>query len=326
MSLEINITGEVGLIEAFAGLVNSKEENGIIRIPEQYGRGYLRGFNLDPGLRMMIRDYELNKDLVVKRTVATNSPDRLVISFHNVFTSRKDAELQTNKQFNKKQLPSIQVVSGNMDSEMFFPSTSKFNAIIIAVNVDYLKKLLNNHLDKSILKTIVSNNQSYLFEELMSPAIQKVASEIVEVEIPLELQNFYFRVKTEELICLMITELIKRESAKVQSLNVLDVQKIYQIRDIIISKLDTPPILMELSKLAGMSESKLKRLFKQIFGNSIFNYYQNLRMKEAAFLIKENKMSVSEVGYSMGFSNLSHFTKVFEEHIGMKPKRYSVSK
>lgn len=159
---------------------------------------------------------ELNKNLVVKRTVATNLPDPLVISFHNVFASRKDAELHTNKQFNKKQLPSIQVVSGNMDSEMFFPSTSNFNAIIIAVNVDYLKKLLNNHLDKFILKTIVSNNQSYLFEELMSPAIQKVASEIVEVEIPLEIQTFYFRVKAEELICLMITELIKRESIKVQ--------------------------------------------------------------------------------------------------------------
>ncbi len=56
-----------------------------------------------------------------------------------------------------------------------------------------------------------------------------------------------------------------------------------------ISKLDTPPILIELAKSAGMCESKLKRLFKQIFGNSIFNYYQNLRMKEAAYLIKETK-------------------------------------
>lgn len=323
MSLEINITSEGGLIEAFAKLVNSKEENGIIRIPKQYGRGYLRGFNLSQGLRMMIRDYELNKDLVVKRTVATNSPDRLVISFHNVFASKNDLQLQTTNQFNKKQLPSIQIVSGNMDSEMFFPSTSKFNAIIIAVNVDYLKGLLNNNMDNTILKMIIANNQSYLFEELMSPEIQKVASEIVEVEIPLELQNFYFRVKTEELICLMITELIKRESAKVQSLNVKDVQKIYQIRDIIISRLDIPPVLIELAKSAGMSESKLKRLFKQIFGNSIFNYYQNLRMKEAAFLIKGKKMSVSDVGYKMGFSNLSHFTKVFEEHIGMKPKKYS---
>jgi transcriptional regulator GlxA family with amidase domain len=45
-------------------------------------------------------------------------------------------------------------------------------------------------------------------------------------------------------------------------------------------------------------------------------------MKEAARLLKENKMTVSEVGFKMGFSNLSHFAKVFEEHIGTKPKSF----
>jgi AraC-like DNA-binding protein len=74
-----------------------------------------------------------------------------------------------------------------------------------------------------------------------------------------------------------------------------------------------------------MSPSKLKRLFKQIFGNSIFSYYQAFRMKEAARLLKEEKLSVSDVGYQLGFTNLSHFSRVFKEHIGMKPKQYSRS-
>ncbi|QEH41201.1 AraC family transcriptional regulator [Chitinophaga sp. XS-30] len=79
-------------------------------------------------------------------------------------------------------------------------------------------------------------------------------------------------------------------------------------------------------KFSGMSESKLKRLFKQIFGNRIYNYCQCFRMKEAAYLIKEEKLSVSEVGYRLGFSNLSHFSRLFETHIGLKPKKHSVSK
>ncbi len=48
-------------------------------------------------------------------------------------------------------------------------------------------------------------------------------------------------------------------------------------------------------------------------------------MKEAARLLKENKLSVSEVGYKIGFSNLSHFSRVFEKHVGLKPKKYSMS-
>jgi AraC-like DNA-binding protein len=86
-----------------------------------------------------------------------------------------------------------------------------------------------------------------------------------------------------------------------------------------------PPIIKNLASQIGMSESKFKRLFKQIFGDSFFSYYQKFRMKEAARLIKENRMSVSEVGFSLGFSNLSHFAKVFQEHVGMKPKSFQKS-
>ncbi|MBT2622581.1 helix-turn-helix domain-containing protein [Chryseobacterium sp. ISL-6] len=55
----------------------------------------------------------------------------------------------------------------------------------------------------------------------------------------------------------------------------------------------------------------------------IYDYYQHLRMKEAARLLRDEKLSVSEAGYQMGFENLSHFSRVFEKHIGQKPKKYS---
>ena len=43
-------------------------------------------------------------------------------------------------------------------------------------------------------------------------------------------------------------------------------------------------------------------------------------MNEAAQLLRE--LSVSQVGYKIGFSNLSHFTRLFEKHHQVKPKRY----
>jgi len=73
-----------------------------------------------------------------------------------------------------------------------------------------------------------------------------------------------------------------------------------------------------------MSESKMQRLFKQIFGNTIYNYHQFLRVQEAARLIKDEHMSVSEAGYKLNFSNLSYFSRLFEKHIGQKPKKYSL--
>lgn len=54
------------------------------------------------------------------------------------------------------------------------------------------------------------------------------------------------------------------------------------------------------------------------FGNSIFSYYQAFRIKEAARLLTEGTLTVSEVGNQLGFTNLNHFSRVFYDHIGTR--------
>ncbi|RYY20905.1 MAG: helix-turn-helix domain-containing protein [Cytophagaceae bacterium] len=46
-------------------------------------------------------------------------------------------------------------------------------------------------------------------------------------------------------------------------------------------------------------------------------------MQKAAQLLREKQLTVSEVGYQLGLTNLSHFARVFEQHLGLKPKKYS---
>ena len=71
-----------------------------------------------------------------------------------------------------------------------------------------------------------------------------------------------------------------------------------------------------------MSAPKLRKLFKQTFGQGVFAYYQAMRMQQAARLLQEKHLSVAEVGYQLGFTNLSHFARVFEQHFGLKLKKY----
>jgi len=87
-------------------------------------------------------------------------------------------------------------------------------------------------------------------------------------------------------------ELEKRDEKQLYALNIHDIQTIYRVKEQLLEHLETPPIIKELAVSANMSPSKLKRLFKQVFGNSIFSYYQGFRMQEAARLLKEEKLSV----------------------------------
>lgn len=103
----------------------------------------------------------------------------------------------------------------------------------------------------------------------------------------------------------------------------LEMEQIYKVRANILADLSVPPQLPALAKKTGLSLTKMKQVFRQTFGDSIYNYYQSERMRHAAHLLKE--YSVSEVGYHIGFSNLSHFTRVFERHHQVKPKRYKAA-
>jgi AraC-like DNA-binding protein len=176
-----------------------------------------------------------------------------------------------------------------------------------------------------VLKSLLQNTQPLFFEQIIIPSLQKIVDEILNEPVNKSFELFFLRIKTEELICRLLIELEKRDEQNLSALNSVDIQAAYKIKERMLAQLNIPPDIKELAISSNMSPSKLKRLFKQIFGNSIFRYYQEFRMKEAARLLKEEKLSVSEVGYRLGFTNLSHFSRVFQDHTGMKPKQYSRS-
>lgn len=319
--LEVTIKETTGFLTGFAELIGGVLENGILKIPENKGKGYLRGFRLDNTIGMVISNYTFNDNVVARRIGDSNSLKRILFSFNNIFPDYDDKY-----QYSGNDLPSIQIFKGKLNTDTFYPGKTRFRSIMVGIDSIRLKELLGLHEENKIFKNILNNEQPIIFEELVSPKIQEISLEIIESDIPDYLTEFYFKIKAEELICLTLKELFKRENSNIHALNEIDVQKIYHIRDKILTEIHNPPIIKDLAKLAGMSESKFKRLFKQIFGNSFFSYYQGFRMKEAAKLLKENKQTVSEVGYKLGFSNLSHFSKVFEQHMGLKPKSFQKKK
>jgi len=311
MELKPGASGET-FLSGIARAIKSKVEGDKVPIPAALGRGYFQGFAIHPQLRVMIRRYELKKNLTFKVPVPPRQDHVIMIAFHNVF---RDALT--------RDLPYVRVASADFDAELFIPANTTMNAVIIAIYASHLKELLTPQNQHGLLEAVTSARQPFLFEEILSPRIQDVASEMMDEQVAAELRSLYRKIKVEELIYLLFVELLKRENGPIQSLKPADVKMLYAIKEKLLSSLDSPPGIDDLARLSGMSESKLKRLFRQVFGDSIYNYYQSFRMKEAARLLKEEKLSVSEAGYRLGFSNLSHFSRVFEQHTGLKPKKYS---
>jgi AraC-like DNA-binding protein len=79
----------------------------------------------------------------------------------------------------------------------------------------------------------------------------------------------------------------------------------------------------QLTEDVGISRAQLHRKMKEITGVSTAEFIRNLRIEQAARLIREKKVNVTQVAYSVGFSNQAHFSTVFKRYFGMSPSEYA---
>ena len=79
-----------------------------------------------------------------------------------------------------------------------------------------------------------------------------------------------------------------------------------------------------LSKEVGLSRVHLNRKLKEILGVSPSNLIKSIRLKQAAYLLVNNKVNISEVAFKVGFSSHSYFSYNFHEFFGMSPKAFII--
>lgn len=92
---------------------------------------------------------------------------------------------------------------------------------------------------------------------------------------------------------------------------------------IIRANIDNPDFgVEELSHEIGMSRVHLNRKLKEIMNISPSNLIKSIRLKQAAFLLINHKVNISEVAYRVGFSTHSYFSNSFHDYFGMTPKEF----
>lgn len=99
----------------------------------------------------------------------------------------------------------------------------------------------------------------------------------------------------------------------------IEKEKILKARDIILTRLNNPPTIQELSLLIGINQCYLKKGFKEIFGTTVYDFVQEQRMLKAKMLLSTTDFSVSQVADKIGFSSASNFSNAFKKFAGVFP-------
>ena len=84
--------------------------------------------------------------------------------------------------------------------------------------------------------------------------------------------------------------------------------------------------LNDICKKMNCSRSFACRVFKEQTGDTLFSYFNKLKIEEAKNMLLETDMSISDISYSLGFEELKYFDYLFKKHVGDTPNSYRKGK
>ncbi len=151
----------------------------------------------------------------------------------------------------------------------------------------------------------------------MGPALHDRFDEITSCDARGPARPVYVEAMGLELLAGIIDRI--EESAATRSLTAHDTARLEHARAILVARMEAPPTLPELARLAGLNEFKLKAGFREHFGQPVFAYLRAHRMREAERLLRSRAYNVTEVALRVGYANPSKFAAAFKRHFGHRP-------
>ena len=156
----------------------------------------------------------------------------------------------------------------------------------------------------------ISANESIVLSQLFSHKVLPTMEKLYLKAKIYELLSLYFQPKTDDSNSCPYLE--EEEN----------VEKIRLAKRIVIERMADPPTLTELAKEIELPLAYLKDGFKQIYGDTVFNFLWEYKMEYARRMLNTKKYNVSEVSYEVGYSTPSHFIAAFKKKFGITPKKY----
>jgi len=134
------------------------------------------------------------------------------------------------------------------------------------------------------------------------------------------------RLYAESVTTVLATHLIRHYATQRlqvrETSDALSPQKLQQVVDYIHNRLEQNVELTELAQVAGMSQYRFARAFKQSTGLPPHQYLLSCRIERAKHLLRNTQLSIAQISYSLGFASQSHFTTTFRRLITTTPKAY----
>ena len=191
------------------------------------------------------------------------------------------------------------------------------------INAHFVRKQLKEakKQKEEILEQVQARMKFYanLADELKNAAAHRSFDEVNHLVV----SNLDVNASDSESESAMIVNFNGQQTTPEVEIDELDKKLLDEIKETIEENMvDSDFNVSMLQEKMGMGNKQLYRKLKALTGQTPVEYIRDMRMQKAAKLLKAGKFSVSEVMYTVGFSNSSYFSKCFSKAFGMTPTEF----
>ncbi|MDI9358440.1 MAG: AraC family transcriptional regulator [Phycisphaerales bacterium] len=188
-----------------------------------------------------------------------------------------------------------------------------------------LLQFVKNVTVHGLKEEVISFQKRQSFRKTFSLSVKekKILNSLLDHNYQDAIENIYINTRVYELLLFSLDYITPAQARGIMPAcrfinNPQILDAIYRSRDILVKNMQNPYTIKELSKEVLINESYLKQGFKEVFGITIFDFFQQQRMEHAKYLLYEKCLSVTEVSHLLGYSTISHFSVAFKKYTGMK--------
>ena len=301
-------------LQALSFAFNSKVVNNIIELPKPNGGGIIQLFEAGDGLSMILFDLEWKSNVEVQTVINISGAENSLVVL----------SILTPKEFQVKKAHLLRCSSGLVFStgveslEFVMRPGAVGKAIALVISEKWVKKVCKEvEADLLLMMPFLICQNSGNMEHGGNAVFQTMAA-LYNHGIGHGASKFYIKAKTVSILSDMIDGFQPgnhwTHDQEITHSRMLTIEKI--LDEHLYKNL---PSISSIAKQAVLSETTLKRNFKQIYGVSIYEYYLQKKMQLARQMLDEKPIAVKEVGYLLGYEKTSNFIKAFKKYYELSP-------
>ena len=295
-------------------------------------KGYIHKIQLRPGLSLEVSEFRnLSEENLI---IAFNQAQEEFLTINFQLAGYCHIQVKEHNQEDYCEEAGISYLSFTNKEEIVreYPSNLSLTSVRIGVSCQFFEELdlAQPHSLPEEIQHLLDTNEDECFHHqigIITASMKTALKFILTPPYQGFTQCLYLESKVLELIALQINQLSqsKQSTNNSRNLEIIDIEKVYQAKDILIRNMENPPSLLDLARQVGLNDYKLKRGFRQVFNTTAYQYLQNHRMEEAKILLSDRSLSIASVGRRLGYVSQSRFCDAFKKHVGMTPRDYKAS-